>query len=290
MDEPVLRTKGVLYLVATPIGNLGDISRRVSETLAACDVVAAEDTRVTRGLLSHLGISKPLVSCHAHNEQGRSAELIALLDQGRTVAYVSDAGSPGVSDPGGILVEQAAEAGHGVVAIPGPSAVLAALACSGLPATPFYFAGFLPSRSKERKAGLAALLELPATMVFFEAPHRIEACLQDMLEVLGDRRAALCRELTKKHEEVLRSSLSGLLQKRGDPRGEHTLVVAGASGAAMKGPSFGLQDVADLLKEAQQQGLGPNQAVAHVARKTGISRAEVYRIAHGIPQHEGPAG
>lgn len=222
---------GVLYVVATPIGNLEDVTYRARRVLTEADVIACEDTRHTRVLLNHYGINKPLVSLYEHNERARTPELLQRLREGETIALVSDAGTPAVSDPGFVLLREALAAGFTVVPIPGPSALLAALTVSGLPPDRFTFLGFLPKRSSRRRRALQEVAGQPATLILFEAPHRITTVLQDLLDVLGDRRVALARELTKKFEDVFRGTLSEALQhlRTHPPRGEFTIVVEGAS-------------------------------------------------------------
>jgi len=222
---------GTLYLVSTPIGHRADLSPRSLAVLQAADVVAAEDTRHTGTLLATLGASRSLVSYHEHNKEAATTRLLKNLEEGRSVALVSDAGTPGLSDPGYVLVRAAVGAGRPVVAIPGPSALLVALVVSGLPTDAFTFVGFLPSRRGRRRQTLAALAELPHTLVFYESPHRIAATLTDMAEVYGDRWAAVCRELTKKYEEIRRDRLSALAEfyETSGARGEFTVVVAGAA-------------------------------------------------------------
>ena len=222
---------GKLLVVATPIGNLGDLSPRAREAFAAADLVACEDTRVTGRLLHHLGVRKPLVSLHEHNERQRLPRLLAALEAGQTVALASDAGTPLLSDPGFLLVREAAARGIAVEPIPGPSAILAALVASGLPPYPFTFAGFPPPKSGKRRTFYRSFAALPHTLVFLESPHRLLASLDDALAELGDRPAAIARELTKLHEEVLRGPLSRLLAElRGRPalKGEFVLVIGGA--------------------------------------------------------------
>lgn len=204
---------GTLWVCATPIGNLQDVSLRLLETLRQVDLVAAEDTRRTLKLLNHYGIKKPLVSFHEHNVRRQLPYLLARLRSGAQVALVTDAGTPGISDPGTELVEAAWEAGIPVRVVPGPSAVVAALAVAGLPAQPCWFEGFLPPRARQRRARLQELRDLNATLVFFEAPHRLAESLQDMAEALGERPAALARELTKVHEGVVRGSLPELARR-----------------------------------------------------------------------------
>lgn len=223
---------GKLLIVSTPIGNLGDLTPRAGEALETADVVACEDTRRSSRLLAHLGLSRPLVSLHEHNERRRLPQLLEELDRGRTIALISDAGTPLVSDPGFLLVRAAIEEGHQVVAIPGPSALLAALAVSGLPPYPFVFLGFPPPKRGRRRSFYQRAAELPWTLVVFESPHRIATSLRDLLEVFGDRQAVLARELTKLHEEILRGSVGSILEEvegREGMRGEIVLVVSGAA-------------------------------------------------------------
>jgi 16S rRNA (cytidine1402-2'-O)-methyltransferase len=233
---------GRLFVVATPIGNLGDAAPRSIEVLKSVDAIAAEDTRRTRKLLAHFGISTGLVAYHDHNEARVSLEIVERIADGEDVALVSDAGTPLVADPGYRLVSAVAERGIEIVAVPGPSAVVAALSIAGLPPQPFHFAGYLPRKRGQRRTRLEALGELPCTVVYYESPHRIVAALSDMLEVLGDRRAVVARELTKVHEEVLRGTLSELssIAGRRTLKGEIVVVVAGPSvgedGTARNGP------------------------------------------------------
>lgn len=201
---------GRLFVVATPIGNLGDATPRSIEVLRSVDAIAAEDTRRTRKLLTHFGITTRLLSHHDHNEERVSREVVERIEEGKDIALVSDAGTPLVADPGYRLVSACAERGLEVVAVPGPSAVVAALSIAGLPPQPFYFAGYLPRKSGQRRSRLASLAGLPCTVIYYESPHRIAAALKDMHEVLGDRKAVVARELTKVHEEVLRGTLGEL--------------------------------------------------------------------------------
>jgi 16S rRNA (cytidine1402-2'-O)-methyltransferase len=269
---------GRIELIATPIGNLADLSPRARDLLASADVIAAEDTRHTIGLLRQLGIERPLVSLHEHNEAGRSNELVHRAQGGALVVLVSDAGMPLVSDPGFLTVRAAIAAGVPVSAVPGPSAVLLALALSGLPADRFCFEGFLPARTGARSEILRQLAGEPRTMVFFEAPHRIVETLTDMLECFGPaREAAVAREMTKLHESVYRGSLAKLLQIAADDanfqRGEITLVVAGAEVAAAPDDAF-VRRALDLLAAE----LAPARAAAVVAQLTGRRKAEVYAL------------
>jgi 16S rRNA (cytidine1402-2'-O)-methyltransferase len=226
-----------LYLVATPIGNLGDITLRALETLRNVDVVASEDTRKTGLLLKHFDIQKPQLSFHEHNEQRAGQKILSLLEQGQSVAVVTDAGTPGVSDPGFTVVRQAIEAGIAVTMIPGPSAVIMALVLSGLPVHSFTFRGFPPRKSGARRRFLAVDQDMPHTLIYYESPYRLEGLLEDALAVFGDRPAALANDLTKLFEAVQRGSLSALLAavKSKEPKGEYTVVIAGAPDTRRKG-------------------------------------------------------
>ena len=274
---------GRLQVVATPIGNLADLSARARETLLSADVIAAEDTRHTRALLSAIGIAKPLVSLHEHNESQRTPELLARLAAGETIALVSDAGTPLLSDPGLELVQRAARAGFEVHAIPGPSAITSALAVAGLPTGRFCFEGFLPSRERERRAALAALAHEPRTLVFFEGPHRILRTLADMAAQFGaGRPAAVARELTKAHETVYRGTLQELLARaraeENFQRGEITVVVHGAAPAAAGIDERLLRRAVELLAKE----LPPGRVAAIAAQLTGATRAAAYALATRI--------
>jgi 16S rRNA (cytidine1402-2'-O)-methyltransferase len=276
----VARLNGRLQVVATPIGNLADLSERARAVLAGADVIAAEDTRHTGALLKTLGIATPLVSLHEHNESQRAPALLARLAAGECVALVSDAGTPLLSDPGFELVQRAVQAGYEVSVVPGASAITAALAVAALPTDRFCFEGFLPARVRERRAALAALAHEPRTLVFFEAPHRIVAVLADMAAELGaDRPAVVARELTKVHETIYRGSLGELAARAREEanlaRGEITVVVQGAR-AAVQGVDEGLlrRTVELLAKE-----LPPGRAAAIAAQLTGATRAAAYALA-----------
>jgi 16S rRNA (cytidine1402-2'-O)-methyltransferase len=263
--------------VATPIGNLADLSPRAREALAAADVIAAEDTRHTGNLLRQMGIQRPMVSLHEHNEAGRRQELVARLRHGARVALVSDAGTPLISDPGFLLLQAALEAGIAVQAVPGPSALLVALAVSGLPVERFCFEGFLPARGAARRERLRALRHEPRTMVFFEAPHRIVETLEDMAGEFGAERAAcVARELTKAHESVYRGSFARLLQIAHEDanfaRGEITLVVSGTGGAEAAPDDAFVSRAFELLAAE----LPPARAAALVAQLTGRRKSDVY--------------
>jgi len=271
---------GRLQVVATPIGNLADLSARAREALSSADVIAAEDTRRTRVLLRAIGIAKPLVSLHEHNESRRTPELLARLAAGETIALVSDAGTPLLSDPGLELVQRAARAGFEVHAIPGPSAITSALAVAGLPTDRFCFEGFLPSRERERRTALAALADEPRTLVFFEAPHRILRTLADMAAEFGaGRPAAVARELTKAHETIYRGTLQELLARaqaeENFQRGEITIVVHGASAPTAGVDGQLLRRTVELLA----QELPPGRVAAIAAQLTGATRAAAYALA-----------
>jgi 16S rRNA (cytidine1402-2'-O)-methyltransferase len=267
---------GTLYLVATPIGNLEDITLRALRVLRECSLVAAEDTRTTRRLLAHFDIEKPLVSHHEHSKPANVERILTALDSG-DVALTSEAGMPLFSDPGYELVQAAIERGFSVVSIPGPSALTAALPLSGLPMDRFLYLGFLPRKASDRRRALVDVAEVRATLVFFEAPHRVRATLADAVEGLGgDRRCTVCRELTKRHEEVWRGTLSGALTEWRDrePRGEFTLVVEGA-------PEPGPWDdsrVRAALSTLQAEGVSRSEAARRVARQSGWTKSDVYAI------------
>ncbi len=268
-----------LYVVGTPIGNLEDLTLRAARVLGQVSLIAAEDTRVTRKLLSHLGLHVPLTSYHRHNRQSKLPELLAALESG-DVALATDAGMPGISDPGSELVAAVAAAGFPVEVIPGVSAVTAALAVSGLSADEFTFLGFLPRRGKERRARLAAVAASPATLVIFEAPHRVRDTLEDLRAALGDRQVAVCRELTKHYEEVFRGAISQAASHFQEPRGEFTLVVAGAGDAASPAASAApdLEAARRELARLRQAGSRAREAVAQVSQATGLPRKTVYQL------------
>ena len=277
-----------LYLVATPIGNLRDITLRALDVLAAADRVVCEDSRVTRKLLNAYDLSRPLVSYHEHNAEKVRPRLIQSLHNGESVALVSDAGTPLVSDPGFKLVRAAQEAGLPVTGLPGPSAALAALTLSGLPSDRFLFAGFLPVKAGARLKVLAALAGVPATLVFFESPRRLAASLAAMAEALGDREAAIARELTKRFEEVRRGRLGALaaeIAASGPPKGEVTLVVAGFEADA----EAGAETLDARLTEALT-GASLRDAVDQVAAATGLPRRRVYRRALELAETAAPEG
>ncbi len=271
---------GMLYLVPTPIGNLGDISQRCRETLEQADFIAAEDTRVSLKLLNHLGIRKPLVSYYEHNKEFRGSKLVERMLAGETCALVSDAGSPAISDPGEDLVKQCAEAGINVCAIPGPCAVITALSISGQATGRFCFEGFLSTSKKSRREHLEALKEEQRTMVFYEAPHKLLATLQSMQEVFGeDRPISLCRELTKLHEEVVRTTLGeAIVRYTSDaPKGEFVLVVAGAKPPVRELPTA--EDAGRRVAELLQEGMSRKDAVRQTVQELGLPKNVVYNAA-----------
>ena len=275
-----MKRRGRLQVVATPIGNMGDLSTRAREALESSDLVAAEDTRHTQVLLQAVGITRPMVSLHSYNESQRVPDLLARLEAGENIALVSDAGTPLLSDPGYELVSQAASAGFEVLAIPGPSAITTALAVAGLPTSRFCFEGFLPARQRERRTELARLALETRTLVFFEAPHRIADTLNDLVvEFGGARRAVVARELTKTHETIYRGTLEELVtQARGDAnfqRGEITLVVHGAPPSTSSVDPQLLRRAVELLSKE----LPPSRAAAIAAQLTGATRNEAYALA-----------
>jgi 16S rRNA (cytidine1402-2'-O)-methyltransferase len=285
----VTKLRGTLQVVATPIGNLADLSPRAQDALRGADIIAAEDTRRTLQLLQSIGISRPLVSLFEHNEAQRVPQLLERLSAGATVVLVSDAGTPLLSDPGFELVREATRAGFEVRAIPGPSAITTALAAAGLPADRFCFEGFLPARAGERRAALAALAHAQRTLVFFEAPHRIVATLTDMVAEFGPaREAVVARELTKVHESLYRGTLEELItvsqRDENFARGEITLVVQGAPRGEEQSvdPALLLRTVDILLKE-----LPPPRAAAVAAQLTGATRAAAYAMATRKKTDEG---
>jgi 16S rRNA (cytidine1402-2'-O)-methyltransferase len=267
---------GTLYLVATPIGNLADITHRALQVLKDVDLIACEDTRHTHKLLQHYGIITKMISYHEHNEQQRTAELVDLLKQGSDVAVVSDAGTPSISDPGFRLVRAAIENEVTVVPVPGPSALISALVAAGLPTDEFFFAGFLPSRSNARRARLDELRTVPGTLIFYEAPHRLATTLKDAYEVLGEREAVVARELTKLHEEIRRGRLSELVEHYANvenPRGEIVVLID----RNVIGEATIATSVAALVDQFEQGGLDHRAALKKAARELGLSRAEAYR-------------
>src|SRR6185312_891891 len=275
-----------LYLVATPIGNLRDISLRALETLAAADAIACEDTRVTRKLTAHYGIDAPLTPYHEHNAVEARPKILARLAEGEAVALVSDAGTPLISDPGYRLVRAAVEAGHTVTALPGASAVLAALGVSGLPTDRFFFEGFLPPKQAARQKRIAELSTVPATLIVFESGPRLAAALADLVAGLGPRAAAICRELTKLHEEIRRAPLDELARsydEGAETRGEFVIVVAPPVEEAAA------DDAVDEMLRGALLRVSVKDAVGEVASATGRSRREVYQRALALTRDDGDA-
>lgn len=268
---------GTLFLVATPIGNLNDITLRALETLRNVDLVACEDTRHTGKLLKHFGISKKLVSCHEHNETARAEEFARALADESSIAFVSDAGTPGISDPGFRLVQKAIEIGAPVVSIPGPAAFVSATVVSGLPTDAIFFAGFLPSKQAERRRRLNELANAPATLVLYEAPHRLARSLRDCLEILGDRRAAVARELTKLHEEIVRGTLGELAAKysTANVKGEIVLIID--RNREPQRSAAGLSTITTRVNELINAGDDRKTALKKAAKEFGLSKAEAYR-------------
>ena len=267
---------GKLYLVGTPIGNLGDFSPRAADALREADFIAAEDTRVTLKLLNHFGIRKPMVSYFEHNKYASGAKIFERILAGETCALVTDAGMPAISDPGEELVRLCAEGGVEVLTVPGPSALISALALSALPTGRFCFEGFLSTANKSRREHLESLRSERRTMIFYEAPHKLEATLQDMISYFGaDRPISLCRELTKLHEEALRTDLAGAIEHftQFPPKGEFVLVIEGAPEA---GSGFSLDEAVELAERYRAEGLSRKAACKKAAAETGFSANELY--------------
>jgi len=268
---------GILYLVATPIGNLKDITLRALEILRAVDVIACEDTRHTRKLLNHFEISAKLVSYHEHNEIERSEELSGMLEEGKSVAIVSDAGTPGISDPAYRVVQKAIEIGADIVPIPGPAAFVNAAIVSGLPTDSLFFGGFLPSKKNERRKRLDEIRDIPATLFFYETPHRLAKSLTDCLSIFGDRPAVIVRELTKIHEEVVRGPLSEIEKRFADEniKGEIVLVFGRGSGAAPV--TENQTTLVRRIAELELAGIDHRVALKRAAKEFGVSKSAAYR-------------
>lgn len=274
---------GTLFIVATPIGNLEDITQRALRVLREVDLIACEDTRHTRKLLNHFGITAATISYHEHNEQERAEELCKTLESGRNVALVSDAGTPLINDPGFRIVNAAAARGILIVPIPGVSAVITALSAAGIPTDQFLFAGFLPARAGARRAKLSELRAIHATLVFYEAPHRIKATLNDALEVLGDCEAVVARELTKLHEEFVRGSLSELIDhfsKSPAARGEIVLIISGhqIDSPASIQPTSSEGKLSERMNELEREGIDQKTALKRAAKELGLKRDDAYRM------------
>ena len=269
---------GTLYLVGTPIGNLGDLTPRALEVLGQVDFIAAEDTRVTLKLLNRFGIKKPLVCYFEHNRAEMGEKLLARLLAGESCALVSDAGMPAISDPGEDIVRRCAEHGVTVSCAPGPSALVTALAVSGLPTQRFCFEGFLSTASKSRREHLEQLRGESRTMIFYEAPHKLLRTLGDFLDTFGDRDLALCRELTKMHEEIIRTTISGALKlyEQTAPRGEYVIVLRGAP--EPQGPAVTKEQALELMREYRDGGMSVKEAAKKASAETGFSKNELYSL------------
>jgi 16S rRNA (cytidine1402-2'-O)-methyltransferase len=266
-----------LYVVGTPLGNLGDMSPRGLETLAAVDFIAAEDTRVSLKLLNRFGIKKPLISYYEHNLRERGEQIAQRILAGESCAVITDAGMPCISDPGEDLVRLCAEKAIAITVMPGPTALTTALAVSGLPTGRFAFEGFLSVKRANRFEHLEQIKHEPRTLVFYEAPHKLAATLKDMLDVFGEREISLCRELTKLHEEVLRTTLSGAIAhyETTAPRGEYVLVVAGAKITPPEKPE--LDEAVDMARALMETGMSASAAAREAAKTTGYRKSEIYK-------------
>ena len=281
--------KGALYVVGTPIGNLGDFSPRARETLAEADFIAAEDTRVTRGLLARFDIHKPLLSYFEHNKLSRGETILARLRAGETCALVSDAGMPAVSDPGETLIAACAREGLPVYVVPGPTAAISALAVSGLPTGRFTFEGFLSMNKRGRREHLAQVEGEARTMIFYEAPHKLRRTLGDLEKLFGpERKIAVVRELTKIHEEVWRTTLgeAAARYREQEPRGEYVLVVAGAERPVKEEP-YSLEEAVELAQELLEAGASPREAAKQAAQASGLRKAAIYKVLTGAAGERG---
>ncbi len=271
---------GTLYLVATPIGNLQDITFRAVEILKTVDLIACEDTRHTRKLLTHFGIKNKLVSYHEHNEFERAEEFAAQLEQGKSIAVVSDAGTPGIADPSFRLIQKAHEIGAKINPIPGAVAFVNAVIVSGLPTDSVFFGGFLPSKNSERRNRLTEIRSIPATLCFYETPHRIAKSLTDCFEILGNRNAAVVRELTKMHEEIIRGNLSELRDRFSGKqvKGEIVLIIEREQISNLKYEISDSKNLAERVSEIETQGIDRKTALKKAAKEFGLSKSEAYKI------------
>lgn len=269
--------KGTLYLVATPIGNLQDFTFRAVETLKSVDLIACEDTRHTRKLLHHYQISNKLVSYHEHNEAKRSEEFAELLNNGKSIAVVSDAGTPAICDPAHRIVQKAHEISAKVISIPGAVAFVNALIISGLPTDSNFFGGFLPSKKGERLNRLKEVREIPATLIFYETPHRISKALEDCLEILGNRKAVIVRELTKLHEEIISGNLTDLVSKNLQLKGEIVLVIEQQK-TNYEPEKNNKKTIGERILELESEGLERKNALKKAAKEFGLGKSEAYRI------------
>lgn len=274
--------QATLYLVPTPIGNLSEMSPRAIEVLNSVDVIACEDTRTSGTLLRHFDINKKLIACHNFNEENSAKGIIALLEEGQNVALISDAGYPLINDPGQKLVKLTTEAGFNVVPVSGPSAFLNALVASGLVAQPFIFVGFLPQANGERERKLQEYKNYPMTMVFYEAPHRIDKMLNSCLKILGDRQCVLARELTKMHEEFIRGSISEVIEILPEIRGEMVIVMDGNH----EDPSASISDadILEMVAQKESEGVSTRDAIKQIAKETGLSKNAIYSMVNANKQ------
>jgi len=274
--SPSEKPPGTLYVVSTPIGNLEDITLRALRVLKEVDLIAAEDTRRTRQLLTHYGIHKPLISYHEYNRRMREKTLLQELREGKSIALVTDAGTPGISDPGEDLVRGAIQESIPLVPIPGPAALVSALSVSGLPTESFLFYGFLPSKAAARKKWLSSLQGRPETLVFYESPRRLSSLLEDAAQILGDRRVVVAREMTKVYEEVYRGTISEVLDQLGEEevKGEVTVILEGCTSS----PAPEASSIMEALRHySREMGLSMKESVGRVAEELGVSRRQVYQ-------------
>ncbi len=273
--------EGMLFLCATPIGNLSDISERVLETLRSADIIAAEDTRNSIKLLNHFEIKVPMTSYHEHNRYDKAKELIEKMKGGANVALITDAGTPAISDPGQVLTDMCHEAGIKVTSLPGPCALVTALAMSGLDSRRFVFEGFLPSDKKSRRQVISDLTNEKRTIIIYEAPHHLKATLSELNEKLGDRKIAICRELTKKFEEVVRTTLAeaAAFYISHEPRGEYVLVLEGADDKSVPDESlYSPGDIKELVERYEKEGSEHMEAMKKVAADLGVSKRKIYSM------------
>ncbi len=273
-----ITAQNALYLVATPIGNLEEMTPRAIEILKTADVIAAEDTRNTLRLLTHFGIHTKMIAHHRHNEQASTQGILKLLEQGKTIALVSDAGYPLISDPGQVLSEQVLAAGYPIIPVSGANAMLNALVASGLPTQPFLFYGFLKPQEREQIRELEQLKDYPMTLIFYEAPHRLTQTLHQLLSVLGDRRICLARELTKYHEEFIRGTISELIEISDTCKGEIVLVVEGAK--KVEAISIDPATLYAKIEHYVEKGISHKEAIKRVAKEYGLAKNDVYRQYH----------
>jgi len=278
---------GKLFLVPTPIGNLGDITLRALEVLKSVDLIAAEDTRQSLKLLNHFKIKKPLISYHQHNEQEKSSNIIDKLEGGAAIAVVTDAGTPGISDPGSVIVTKCIEKNIEIEVLPGATAITTALVYSGLDTTKFLFRGFLPRENKDKKLVIEDLKDRKETLIFYEAPHRIIDTLQFLAEYFGERKTAICRELTKLHEQILRLTLKEAVEyyKLNAPRGEYVIVIAGKSDEEIleeEKAKWEMLSIEDHIKKYMSEGLEKKDAIKRVAKDRNVPKAEVYKSSFNI--------